>query len=224
MTFNSVPYGIFLAVVVTGVWAMPARWRNSALVLASYVFYASWDWRFLALIVTSTAIGYTSGLALGRETDQRKRTRILAARVTLNLVLLGVFKYLDFFIDSAVGIADAVGLGMTGPSVRIILPIAISYMTFEEIAYAMDVYRRQLQPTRSLVDYALFVAFFPKLVAGPILRPRELLPQIGSDRAPPDRHELHEGIALIMAVYLSISLSISLFMNWYNARIALVER
>ena len=198
MTFNSIQYGIFLAAVVVAVWSVPSRWRNPLLLAASYVFYASWDWRFMALILASTAIGYTSGLALHRSTAERRRRWILATRIALNLALLGVFKYFDFFIDSTRQLADAVGLGFSGPTVTILLPIAISYMTFEEIAYAMDIYRRQIEPTRDIVAYGLFVAFFPKLVAGPILRPKELLPQIAADRPPPRSAEVQEALWLIL--------------------------
>ena len=194
MTFNSLQYGVFLAVVVVVLWSLPRRWRNAFLLLASYVFYASWDWRFMALILISTAIGYSSGIALHAAEDEGKRKRILATRIVLNLLLLGVFKYFNFFIDTGVSIADAAGLGVVGPSVRILLPIAISYMTFEEIAYAMDIYRRQIEPTRNPIEYGLFVAFFPKLVAGPILRPKELLPQIAAHRPPPSAAMVQEGL------------------------------
>jgi alginate O-acetyltransferase complex protein AlgI len=172
VTFNSVQYGVFLVAVVIVVWRASPRRRNVVLLLASYLFYASWDWRFMALILASTAIGYTSGLALHRSQNARHRKRILITRVVLNLLLLGVFKYFDFFIDTAVGAAQAVGLGWTGPSVRILLPIAISYMTFEEIAYAVDVYRREIEPTSSVVDYGLFVAFFPSSSQGRSCGPR----------------------------------------------------
>lgn len=198
MTFNSIQYLLFLAAVIGLVWTIPRGWRNPFLLIASYVFYASWDWRFMALILTSTAIGYTSGLALHRSDDEAKRKRILVIRIALNLLLLGVFKYFNFFIETGVNIADSVGLGLATPAVQILLPIAISYMTFEEIAYAMDIYRRKIEPTRSVVDYGLFVAFFPKLVAGPILRPLELLPQISGFRARPDTAQIREGLGLIL--------------------------
>jgi alginate O-acetyltransferase complex protein AlgI len=198
MTFNSIQYVVFLLLVIGVVWSIRSRWRNPVILLASYAFYASWDWRFLGLIVVSTLIGYTSGLALEGTDDETKRKEILAVRIVLNLALLGVFKYANFFLDSGAGVLRLAGVDVNNPALRIILPIAISYMTFEEIAYAMDVYRRDIRATHNLVHYAIFVAFFPKLVAGPILRPKELLPQIADDRPPPDRDMVREGVWLIL--------------------------
>jgi alginate O-acetyltransferase complex protein AlgI len=198
MTFNSIQYVVFLLLVIGVVWSIRSRWRNPVILLASYAFYASWDWRFLGLIVVSTLIGYTSGLALEGTDDETKRKEILAVRIVLNLALLGVFKYANFFLDSGAGVLRLAGVDVNNPALRIILPIAISDMTCEEIAYAMDVYRRDIRATHNLVHYAIFVAFFPKLVAGPILRPKELLPQIADDRPPPDRDMVREGVWLIL--------------------------
>jgi alginate O-acetyltransferase complex protein AlgI len=198
MTFNSIQYVVFLLLVIAIVWSIRSRWRNPFLLLASYAFYASWDWRFLGLIVVSTLIGYTSGLALEATDDETKRKRILGFRIVLNLGILGVFKYANFFLDSGAGVLRLAGVDVSNPALRIILPIAISYMTFEEIAYAMDVYRREIRATHNLVHYAVFVAFFPKLVAGPILRPKELLPQIAEERPAPDRDMVRAGVWLIL--------------------------
>lgn len=178
MAFNSVQYIIFLIVIVVVTRRLQVRARNMFLLLVSYGFYATWDWRFLSLIAISTVLGYTSGIAMGRTTDERRRKSILISRVAMNLVFLGIFKYLGFFVESANGLLESIGLSGTTSVPNIILPVAISYYTFEEIAYAMDVFRRRVEPTRNVVDYALFVAFFPKLVAGPILRPDQLLPQL----------------------------------------------
>ena len=178
MSFNSVEYAAFLAAVVAITWQLRHQHQNVFLLAASYVFYGLWDWRFLALLFISTVIGYTSGIALDAATDESRRRTILISRVVLNLGMLAVFKYAGFFVDSFVDLARGVGFDATAPTFRIILPIAISYYTFEEISYAVDIYRRELKPCRDPIAYGLFVAFFPKLVAGPILRPRELIPQI----------------------------------------------
>ena len=197
MTFNSVQYAAFLWFAVVAVWSMPSRYRNVFLLGMSYVFYGSWDWRFLALITLSTAIGYTSGLSIERADSDARRKQILISRIVMNLAVLGVFKYFDFFVDSGAGVLRLFGAEVANSTVRILLPIGISFITFEEISYAVDVYRGKLRATRSPVNYALFVAFFPKLVAGPILRPQELLPQIDSERPAPSRSTVQEGLLLI---------------------------
>jgi alginate O-acetyltransferase complex protein AlgI len=195
--FNSIAYAAFLAFVVVLNGRLRHRQQNVFLLVASYAFYATWDWRFLALLVISTAIGYSSGLALNAAEDEARRRSILAGRVALNLGMLGVFKYAGFFVDSFEDLAHAVGLSIASPTFHIILPVAISYYTFEEISYAVDIYRRQIEPCRDPVAYGLFVAFFPKLVAGPILRPRELLPQIERPRTRLDADSAWSGLGLL---------------------------
>ncbi len=197
MTFNSVQYAAFLGFAVVVVWSLPSRYRNAFLLVMSYVFYGSWDWRFLALIMLSTAIGYTSGLSIERADSASRRKQILVSRIVMNLVVLAVFKYFNFFVDSGAGVLRLFGAEIANSTIRILLPIGISFITFEEISYAVDVYRGKMRATSSPVNYALFVAFFPKLVAGPILRPQELLPQIESDRARPTRSAVQEGLLLI---------------------------
>lgn len=198
MAFNSVGFAIFLAAVVVLVWRLSHRRQNVFLLAASYFFYASWDWRFLALLVLSTVIGYTAGVALEATEDVARRKAIVASRVVLNLAILGVFKYANFFVGSAVDLLGSLGFSVHEPSLRIILPIAISYYTFEEISYTVDLYRRQIRPCRDPVAYALFVAFFPKLVAGPILRPKELLPQIEQPRQRPDSAQVGSALGLLL--------------------------
>lgn len=198
MAFNSVGFAIFLAGVVALTWLLPHKRQNVLLLVASYLFYASWDWRLLALLVLSTAIGYSSGVALGATEDEARRKAILASRVVLNLAILGVFKYANFFMASATDLMRSLGFEVHQPSLRIILPIAISYYTFEEISYTVDLYRRQLRPCRDPVAYALFVAFFPKLVAGPILRPTELLPQIEQSRQRPRVDQVGSALGLLL--------------------------
>jgi len=198
LTFNSLPYAVFLTVVTGAVWRLRHRDQNRFLLVVSYLFYGAWDWRFLALLVGSTVIGYTAGIALEGTDDPARRRAIVISRVALNLAILGVFKYANFFLSSAVAGLEAVGMSGTEPSLRIILPIAISYYTFEEISYTVDIYRRDIRACRDPVAYGLFVAFFPKLVAGPILRPRELLPQIEQPRLRPDGDRVLSALGLLL--------------------------
>lgn len=197
MAFNSLQYVVFLGVVFVVVWRLPHRAQNLFLLVASYGFYAAWDWRFLALLFVSTVIGYTTGIALDASADPARRRALLVSRVAVNLGILAVFKYANFFLDNAVGLLHAVGVQANEPALRIILPIAISYYTFEEISYTVDIYRRQITPCRDPVAYGLFVGFFPKLVAGPILRPKELIPQIERPRPRPGEPEILSALALL---------------------------
>jgi D-alanyl-lipoteichoic acid acyltransferase DltB (MBOAT superfamily) len=198
VTFNSIEYALFLALVVGSVWCLRHRAQNVLLLVASYLFYAAWDWRFLALLLGSTIIGYTAGLSLEAAESPARRRSILITRVALNLAVLAVFKYANFFLDTASDLVGALGFDHSEPTLRIVLPIAISYYTFEEIAYTVDIYRRRIKPCRDPVAYGLFVAFFPKLVAGPILRPGELLPQITSPRRRPGRQEVADALGLLL--------------------------
>lgn len=155
------------------------RVRLLFILAASYVFYAHWDWRFLPLIFASSSVDYWLGLKIGDATTDVTRKRWLLVTVILNLGVLGFFKYLNFGIDSAKLALDALGFAVPETTLRIALPIGISFFTFESMSYVIDVYRRDLPPHRSYLEYLTFVAFFPHLVAGPIVRPRDLLPQLG---------------------------------------------
>ncbi len=198
MTFNSLQFALGLVTVVLVTWRLTYRKQNVFLLVVSYAFYAAWDWRFLALLFISSVIGYTSGIALHAATDERRRKGILISRVALNLGMLAIFKYAGFFVDGLSDLLGVVGLDTTAPTLSIILPIAISYYTFEEISYAVDIYRREIEPCRDVVTYGLFVAFFPKLVAGPILRPKELIPQIERPRPRPDRERVISALGLLL--------------------------
>jgi D-alanyl-lipoteichoic acid acyltransferase DltB (MBOAT superfamily) len=152
------------------------------LLVASYVFYGAWDWRFLSLILTSTVVDYLVGLALGQENVERRRRWLLGLSLTVNLGMLGVFKYFGFFAESFRQMLLAVGYEADPVMLSIVLPVGISFYTFQTLSYTIDVYRRDLKPTRDALDFALFVAFFPQLVAGPIERARNLLPNITAPR------------------------------------------
>ncbi|HNM47009.1 MAG TPA: MBOAT family protein [Candidatus Sumerlaeota bacterium] len=182
MTFNSLAFLIFLPIVLGLYYLLPFRWQNRMLLLASYVFYGWWNWKFLILILISPTVDYVCGMLLDRSQDQRTRRRILITSMAMNLIVLGYFKYANFFIDSAHAALAALGIPFTPLVLDVVLPIGISFHTFQSMSYAIDIYRGKLKPIRRIDDFALFVAYFPQLVAGPIERAANLLPQIVTPR------------------------------------------
>jgi D-alanyl-lipoteichoic acid acyltransferase DltB (MBOAT superfamily) len=182
MVFNSLHFVWFFIAVYALYRALPHRPQNWLLLVSSYYFYAAWDWRFLTLLVGSTIVDYTCGRVLARVRAPGRRRAILAASITFNLGLLGFFKYFNFFADNLHAVFGAFGMRLDFVTLRVLLPIGISFYTFVTMSYVIDVYRRQIEPTRNLLDFAVFVAYFPHLVAGPILRATALLPQIASRR------------------------------------------
>ena len=186
LAFNSVQYALFLPLVVLGYWVLRGRARTAWLLVASYAFYVVFDWRFLGLLLFTTAVDFFVGRALGAPGgEQRHRRRLLGISLAANLGVLATFKYLGFFVEQAAALLDAVGLDGGSPGLRLLLPYGISFYTFQSMAYSIDVYRRRIEPCRDPVDFATFVAFFPQLVAGPISRAGSLLPQIQRRDAPP---------------------------------------
>jgi D-alanyl-lipoteichoic acid acyltransferase DltB (MBOAT superfamily) len=187
MLFNTIAYAKFFAAVFVVYWLI-ARHRLARLVFllgASYAFYSCWDWRFLPLIVASSTLDYWLALRIDAEPDPRRRRRWLVLTCACNLGLLGFFKYWNFGAKTLATLLAAAGLREPGAgawAVEVALPVGISFYTFESMSYVVDVYRRSMAPCRSYLRYLLFVAFFPHLVAGPIVRPAQLLPQF--DREP----------------------------------------
>jgi D-alanyl-lipoteichoic acid acyltransferase DltB (MBOAT superfamily) len=182
LLFNSVIFVAFFAVVYGLYRSLPHRAQNRMLLVASYVFYGSWDWRFLSLIWISTIVDYFCGRAIHRCDVPRARRGYLALSVATNLALLGFFKYFNFFSENLQALAQIFGLTLDRVTLAVILPVGISFYTFQTLSYSIDIYRGELKPERSFLDFALFVAFFPQLVAGPIERARRLLPQIREPR------------------------------------------
>ncbi|MBQ9577322.1 MAG: MBOAT family protein [Muribaculaceae bacterium] len=178
MQFDSYSYALFLPLVFVIYWGLRERlrWQNVFLLAASYLFYGSWNWRMLGLIVLTTLT--TWGTALLMRGDRSRHDRLL---VTLNLVLnlgvLATFKYLDFMLDSLVSLLGALGIGVDWPTLHLLLPVGISFYTFQAVSYSIDVYRGEVKATRDVVAFAVYIAFFPQLVAGPIERASNLLPQ-----------------------------------------------
>lgn len=197
MLFNSFIFFIFLAIVFSLYSALKgSRSKAILLLIASYVFYGYWDWRFTILLAISSITDFYVGLGLAKTDDRRRRRRLLLTSCFINLGILGIFKYFNFFLDSTQAFLGSFGLNTSSLHLKLILPVGISFYTFKTLAYTIDVYRRKLQPTSSLLNYALFVAFFPNLVAGPIERAGRLLPQLSDLKAPSGRH-LSEGLVLI---------------------------
>ena len=184
MLFNSYVFAAFFAVVYTTYLACH-RWtraQNLMLLAASYLFYGWWDWRFLGLIALSTAVDYVAGLKIACAPTEVARRCWLWLSVATNLGILGAFKYLGFFLDSLQPLLGAIGIEGALPSLRLVLPVGISFYTFQSMSYTIDVYRRRGEACRDPFDFALYVAFFPQLVAGPIERSTRLLGQITRPR------------------------------------------
>jgi D-alanyl-lipoteichoic acid acyltransferase DltB (MBOAT superfamily) len=196
MVFNSLHFVVFFACVYALYRVLPHRAQNVMLLGASYYFYAAWDWRFLALLVGSTVIDYGCGLYIARQTAPARRRLALVVSLTFNLGMLGFFKYFNFFAENLERAFAALGWRLDPVTVDVVLPIGISFYTFMTISYVIDVYRREIEPTRRFVDFALFVAYFPHLVAGPILRASRLIPQIAAPRRP-TRAQVAEGLWLV---------------------------
>lgn len=185
MLFNSIEFGIFLPLVFFLYWFACRKNRsaqNLLMLVASYVFYGWWDWRFLSLIIFSSGLDYFLGLGLGKEDDPKKRKVLLWISLAVNLGFLGFFKYFNFFAESFVEAFTLLGSPLEIDRLNIILPVGISFYTFQTLSYSIDIYKRKLEPTRDALSFFAFVSFFPQLVAGPIERASNLLPQFLKER------------------------------------------
>ncbi|QDU66032.1 MBOAT family O-acyltransferase [Engelhardtia mirabilis] len=180
MLFDSYPFALFIAAVWTVYWLLSGtkHARIWWLLAASYFFYGWWDPRFLALIAASTLLDFVVGQALHGAQDQRRRRMLVGISLAGNLGALGFFKYWGFFTREAARMIESLGFEAHLPTLQVILPVGISFYTFQTLSYTLDIYRRQLEPERDFGRFALFVAFFPQLVAGPIVRARDFLPQM----------------------------------------------
>jgi len=183
MLFNTWTFAAFFAVVCAAYFPLRRNLRaqNVLLLLASYVFYGWWDWRFLTLIWISTAVDFVVARSMSR-TDDKRRKALLLTSVFVNLGILGFFKYFGFFVESAEELLRGIGLDPHLPILHVVLPVGISFYTFQTMAYTIDVYRRRLEPTTDWLVFGLYVCYFPQLVAGPIERAQQLLPQFAKPR------------------------------------------
>lgn len=185
MLFNSIDFAIFLPIVFVLYWFVTnknLKLQNFLIVLASYVFYGWWDWRFLSLILFSTFVDYLVGVLLSKEENETKRKALLWTSIIVNLGFLGFFKYYNFFIENFTTAFSFFGNEIRPNSLNIILPVGISFYTFQTMSYSIDVYKRKLEPTKDFIAFSAFVSFFPQLVAGPIERATNLLPQFYKNR------------------------------------------
>lgn len=180
MLFNSIDFAIFLPIVFILYWFVAnksIKHQNILIVIASYFFYGWWDWRFLSLIIFSTLVDYIIGINLKKEENQIKRKVLLWASIIVNLGFLGFFKYFNFFIDNFTTAFSFFGSEIQANTLNIILPVGISFYTFQTLSYTIDVYKKKLKPTSDFIIFSAYVSFFPQLVAGPIERATNLLPQ-----------------------------------------------
>ena len=186
MLFNSLDFAVFLPLVFLLYWFVfnkSLRQQNAFVLVVSYIFYGWWDWRFLSLIAFSTLVDYSVGRQLGRTDDERKRKWLLWTSLGINLGFLAFFKYYNFFLDNFKSAFTFFGAGFDGYTLNILLPVGISFYTFQTLSYTIDIYRRKLEPAQDLVAFSAFVSFFPQLVAGPIERASNLLPQFFRNRS-----------------------------------------
>ncbi len=186
MLFPTITFAVFFALVYAGHWMLlrkPPAWKWFILA-ASYVFYGYWDWRFLLLIGGSSILNQGAAVAMNGMADSGRRRALVAGVVVLNLGVLGFFKYYGFFVVNAYALCARLGWPCTLPLLDMVLPVGISFFTFQAMSYVIDVYRREIPPAKSVLDFAVYLAFFPQLVAGPIVRASMLLPQLESPAAP----------------------------------------
>ncbi|WP_339909326.1 MBOAT family O-acyltransferase [Symmachiella dynata] len=196
MTFTSVYFVVFFVLVIACYYCLDTKPQNRLLLAASYVFYGFWDWRFLALLIGSTVVDYVASHKIQSSHSRNARRFWLTTSCLFNLGALAFFKYFDFFIDSTTRFLSWFGLQADLPVLAIILPVGISFYTFQTLSYTIDVYNNELAPERDFLTFALYVSYFPQLVAGPIERAKRLLPQLRSTRTVTTR-DLSVGISLI---------------------------
>jgi len=185
MLFNSIDFALFLPIIFILYWFFTnknLRLQNFLLVVSSYIFYGWWDYRFLSLILFSTLVDYSVGFKLAKESNETKRKLLLWTSIAVNLGFLAFFKYFNFFLDNFVTAFSFFGAEIKASSLSLILPVGISFYTFQTLSYTIDVYKKKIEPTKDFIAFSAFVSFFPQLVAGPIERASNLLPQFYTKR------------------------------------------
>ena len=210
MLFNSLDFLLFFILVFTAYWSVPAKFpqvRSTIVLVASYVFYGYWDWRFLGLIIISTGVDYVSAQQISKGQSKKIKRGWLALSLVVNLGLLGFFKYFNFFAESFAEMLALAGLNVTYSTLNIVLPIGISFYTFQTLSYTIDVYRQKISPTRNLLQFAAFVAFFPQLVAGPIERASDLLPQFSVGKRFDYNRAVYGGMLMIYGFFKKVAVA-----------------
>lgn len=182
MLFNSLAFGIFLPIVFIAYWALPHKFRWPLLLIASYYFYMSWNPKYIVLIMLTTIVSYTAARIIDNQSDILVRKLVLAATFVICIGVLFIFKYFNFISDSVAKLLNMVALPVQAKTLELLLPVGISFYTFQTLSYVVDVYRKKVEPEKNLGIFATFISFFPQLVAGPIERTENLLPQIKSEK------------------------------------------
>ncbi len=184
MLFNSIEFSVFFLIVFILYWGINRNLKvqNILLLISSYIFYGWWDWRFLSLIILSSIIDFTAGAKIHAATHQKDRKAWLMVSLIANLGFLSIFKYYNFFVESFSDMMNLFGWQPNDLTLNIILPVGISFYTFQTLSYTLDIYRKEFEPTKSIISFFTYIAFFPQLVAGPIERAANLLPQIEKKR------------------------------------------
>ena len=180
--FNSTDFILFFISVFSIYWILPKKFKNTLLLAASYIFYASWNWKLLGLLLISTFTNYFLGLWIHNAENNKSKKLFLILAIIFNLSLLGFFKYFNFFAESLVSLLNLFGFNLNFTTLNIILPIGISFYTFRTMSYTIDIYRKQLAPTKNIIDFSLFDAYFPQLISGPIERAKNLIPKIQAEK------------------------------------------
>lgn len=201
MLFNSWVFLIFFGVVTTAYYALSHKGQNRMLLAASYLFYGWWDWRFLLLLILSSLVDFFTAQLIEREERPGRRRFYLGISVGVGLTILGFFKYFNFFVGSLSAVFAQLGLHFPDVAMRIVLPVGISFYTFQTMSYTIDVYRRLLPAERSMTNYFLFVTYFPQLVAGPIVRAGDLLPALKAKRTV-GRAQVYDGLQLMLVGFV----------------------
>jgi alginate O-acetyltransferase complex protein AlgI len=201
VVFNSITFLVFLAITLSLYYRLGHKGQNWLLLGASYIFYGWWDYRFAFLLLATSFLDYGFALWIDRSETPRQRKFFLTLSIVLNMGVLCLFKYFNFFADSLARLLGSIGVNASFPILHVILPIGISFYTFLSMSYTIDVYRREIKASRDPVDFLLYVAFFPHLVAGPIVRASYLLPQCQASRVV-KRDEVTNGIWLILVGYV----------------------
>lgn len=201
MIFHSLQFLGFFVAVFSVYLSLGHKLQNRFLLLASYFFYGTWDWRFLILIIITTLTDYFCAKSIEATSEKSIRKRYVAISCFVNLGILGVFKYYNFFLENFINLFSTFGYDISGPTINILLPVGISFYTFQSMSYTLDVYRKQLKPAENVLDYALYVSFFPQLVAGPIERAKNLMPQILSPRTFSSKRVQQALILIILGIF-----------------------
>ena len=198
MNFLTLTFLMFTLATLLIYWIVRDRFRTPVLLIASYIFYAFWDWRFVSLLLFLTMSNYWLAERMNSETSLVKKKRLLVVCLSLNLLVLAVFKYLEFFRDGLWRILNIIGLNPDFPSISILLPLGLSFLIFQTSSYVIDVYRGDLEPENSFTNFATFVVYFPHMAAGPIMPSRILIPQIASVKHRPKFEQIQSGLGLIV--------------------------